>query len=111
MPIGAAGCGARMEDEMTSGYTPCACRDCFEIAISSDVKRPEFCHDCAEAGCIRDTECSAPGAYGCDEDQPEDGPTAEDERGWDAREDGEPAPIPPSLVSAPEARLNGKVVR
>ncbi len=47
-----------------SGYTDCACRDCFEIAISSDVANPVMCQDCAEAGCERGSECQAPGAYG-----------------------------------------------
>lgn len=50
-----------------SGYTSCACRDCFEIAISDDEK-PAFCHACEEAGCEPDSECQAPGAYGEDDD-------------------------------------------
>ena len=56
---------------MASGYTECACRDCFEIAISSDVTRPEMCSDCDEAGCDGDGECDAPGAYG-EEDYPQE---------------------------------------
>ena len=42
-----------------SGYTPCACRDCMELAISSDVKKPELCHACKRAGCDGG-ECQAP---------------------------------------------------
>lgn len=29
-----------------SGYTPCACRDC------SDIAQPALCSDCAAAGCV-----------------------------------------------------------
>ncbi|MFK0231185.1 hypothetical protein ACIQUL_36075 [Streptomyces sp. NPDC090303] len=32
--------------------TWCACRDCFEIATSSDMSKPELCLECAEAGCV-----------------------------------------------------------
>ena len=51
-----------------SGYRPCACRDCFEIAIGEPGA---FCHACEDAGCNGDGECDAPGAYngdGCDGD-------------------------------------------
>lgn len=41
-----------------SGYTQCRCRDCFEIAVSDDVTRPDFCWACEEAGCEDDSECS-----------------------------------------------------
>lgn len=34
-----------------SGYTPCACRDCMDVTVSSDVTKPELCAGCAEAGC------------------------------------------------------------
>ena len=35
-----------------SGYVNCACRDCFEIAISGDDdENGTFCSDCEEAGC------------------------------------------------------------
>ncbi|NJP50100.1 hypothetical protein HCJ93_08445 [Streptomyces sp. SBST2-5] len=34
-----------------SGYTPCACRDCMDVTVSSDVTKPELCEACAEAGC------------------------------------------------------------
>lgn len=42
---------------MTSGYTPCACRDCFDIAISDDWTVPDLCWACEEAGCDSDGEC------------------------------------------------------
>jgi len=50
----------------TSGYTDCACRDCFEIAISDDMAHPDLCNECEEAGCDPEgeSECEAPGAYG-----------------------------------------------
>lgn len=35
-----------------SGYTPCTCRDCFDIAISDDDARADaLCWACKEAGC------------------------------------------------------------
>lgn len=34
-----------------SGYTPCACRDCMDVAVSSDVSKPEPCSACCKAGC------------------------------------------------------------
>ena len=37
---------------MSSGYVPCACRDCMDVAISSD-DRPALCLLCKDAGCIR----------------------------------------------------------
>lgn len=33
-----------------SGYVNCACRDCFEVAIS-DGNTPTLCHACKKAGC------------------------------------------------------------
>jgi len=73
----------------TSGYTDCACRDCFEIAISDDMAHPDLCNECEEAGCDAEgeSECEAPGAYddgnalhrsgcsinGCDQPQDHDG--------------------------------------
>lgn len=36
---------------MSSGYTPCACRDCMDIAVSSDMNKPELCSGCKEAEC------------------------------------------------------------
>jgi hypothetical protein len=35
-----------------SGYTPCACRDCMDRAVSSDMAQPELCSDCQDAGCV-----------------------------------------------------------
>lgn len=42
---------------MGSGYTHCACRDCFEIVVSNDMEQPDFCDECVEAGCESDSEC------------------------------------------------------
>lgn len=46
-----------------SGYTDCACRDCFEIAITSDG--PALCGDCEAAGCDveGEGECQRDDAY------------------------------------------------
>lgn len=50
-----------------TGYTPCACRDCMEIAIGEPGVA--MCHDCDEAGCTAGEEgclvdpCMACGAY------------------------------------------------
>ena len=55
-----------------SGYVDCACPDCFEIAIGEHGK--DFCHACEEAGCDGEGECQAEGAYGGDEEEPEDNP-------------------------------------
>lgn len=35
----------------TSGYTNCACRDCFDTAIASDTRKPTLCSECKAAGC------------------------------------------------------------
>jgi hypothetical protein len=53
----------------TDGYTDCACRDCFEIAIG--VSGEALCSGCEEAGCEagENQECQAPGAYGADEEE------------------------------------------
>ena len=53
---------------MSSWYTHCKCRDCFEIAVSDDQNNPDFCHECREAGCEADQECQRLGAYGGDDD-------------------------------------------
>ncbi len=51
---------------MASGYQPCACRDCMEIAIGEPGEA--VCHACEAASCPvtdgDDGECCAPGAYG-----------------------------------------------
>jgi len=48
-----------------SGYTECACRDCFEIAVSNDMSKPDLCNECEEAGCSEDgdDECQCEDAY------------------------------------------------
>lgn len=60
---------------MTSGYTHCACRDCFELVVSNDMSKPDFCSDCKKAGCPdyqgqpgMSQECQRPDAYGDDDD-------------------------------------------
>jgi hypothetical protein len=43
-----------------SGYCPCRCRDCFEVAIKSAHERDAFCHACVTAGCEEgEHECAA----------------------------------------------------
>ncbi len=37
-----------------SGYSDCACRDCFDVAVSSNVKKPALCSDCSDAKCSDD---------------------------------------------------------
>jgi hypothetical protein len=49
-----------------TGYTDCACRDCFEIAIAGADNERALCNACGDAGCSPDDgECEAPHAY-CD---------------------------------------------
>lgn len=61
------------KNEPQSGYTPCACRDCMDTTVSSDMTRPELCELCSEAGCEVSTfenryyECQRDDAYGSDE--------------------------------------------
>lgn len=50
-----------------SGYTDCACRDCFEIAVSSDMAHPEMCDGCVEAGCEPNGDCLQDSTYGMEE--------------------------------------------
>jgi hypothetical protein len=65
-----------------SGYTPCACRDCMDITMSSDTSKPELCSKCAGAGCVKYPpseeewrtypaaclfECQRDDAYECEE--------------------------------------------
>lgn len=56
---------------MKSGYTYCACRDCFEIVVSSDMGIPDLCEACLDEGCDPDGEgeCSAPHSYGGDQEE------------------------------------------
>jgi hypothetical protein len=64
---------------MTSGYTPCACRDCMDIAITAAEGGWTLCWECLEAGCTPlppatgewpgrrpegDYECQRDDAYG-----------------------------------------------
>ena len=69
-----------------SGYTECACPDCFDISISDDMRAPELCAECEEAGCDGDGECRRTDAYGVDEGNLENPPsvvkTKRDERLW-----------------------------
>lgn len=55
-----------------SGYVPCACRDCFEIAIGTPGA---LCHTCDDAGCNPDRECQGADAYGGEPDPPSERPT------------------------------------
>lgn len=53
---------------ITSGYTQCACRDCFDLSISDDVNHPELCLLCKDAGCTpNDGECERDDAYDFDQ--------------------------------------------
>ena len=48
-----------------SGYTPCKCRDCMEIAISNDMANPDYCNACEGiCGPESSSECQAEHAYG-----------------------------------------------
>lgn len=57
-----------MERPSNSGYHPCPCRDCFEIAIGcDDDTTPHLCNGCESAG------CEADGSADCEvEFEPED---------------------------------------
>ena len=54
---------------MASGYTDCACRDCFDIAVSSDMAHPDLCGMCADAGCdaTGKSDCARDDAYGVED--------------------------------------------
>lgn len=52
---------AQRKELHESGYHPCGCRDCMEIAIGLPGA---LCWACHEAGCEADRECRAPDAYG-----------------------------------------------
>lgn len=58
---------------VTSGYTPCACRDCFDVAVSDDMADPDLCGDCEEAGCLKEKdggrECQRDDAYGSEDEE------------------------------------------
>jgi hypothetical protein len=51
-----------------SGYTFCACRDCFEETVSSHTANLELCTLCLEAGCDGD------GGAGCSRNDLDIGP-------------------------------------
>lgn len=55
--------GDDTETPTKSGYTSCACRDCMEIAISNDTRRPDLCGECEDAGCDADgaSDCRVDG--------------------------------------------------
>lgn len=73
------------ENPMTSGYTPCACRDCFDVSISSEDTKPELCLLCKDAGCqASNGECQRADAYGgAEEDSPTEEPTAHAGTTWE----------------------------
>jgi hypothetical protein len=53
-----------------SGYTTCACRDCFETVIG--YAGATYCDECITAGCYEkpgapNVECDSPHAYGGEE--------------------------------------------
>lgn len=48
----------RPDQAPQSGYTPCACRDCMDITMSSDTNNPELCELCDSAGCVAWTQGS-----------------------------------------------------
>lgn len=53
----------------TAGYCDCACRDCFDTAISSvgNTIGTVLCWACKRFGCEPQTqECQRPDAYGVD---------------------------------------------
>jgi hypothetical protein len=58
---------------ISSGYVPCACRDCMEVAVQGASEQKAYCAACVEAGCLdhqgvpgMSQECRATGAYGDD---------------------------------------------
>lgn len=40
----------------TSGYTQCACRDCLDDTVSSDMSDPDLCSICKDSGCDRELD-------------------------------------------------------
>lgn len=60
-----------------SGYTPCACRDCKDTTVSSDVTKRELCADCKDAGCLpcvaRLSDCVADDRHDCQRDDAYEG--------------------------------------
>lgn len=62
----------RHKEPTSSGYVPCACRDCFDVAISKDPKLAALCWACDAVGCsdLSDGDCCRDDAYGAEEDSP-----------------------------------------
>lgn len=52
-------------EDPQSGYTPCKCRDCMEIAVSNCSVHHDMCNACEDT-CEPGEDCSAEGAYGCE---------------------------------------------
>jgi hypothetical protein len=85
-----------------SGYTDCACRDCFDVAMS-DVRRHPLCSDCEDAGCEPfDHECCREDAYGEDGLVDDEDPPG---TGWDR----EVCDLPTLKVSARPGQSSGQV--
>jgi hypothetical protein len=62
---------ARRNAGPKSGYTDCACRDCFDVAIGKAGEA--LCSDCEAAGCeANNGECQRPDAYGVEDDSRSD---------------------------------------
>lgn len=58
-----------MLPDIESGYCPCACRDCPEVAIRSDGETDALCHDCEAVGCEPNNgECARLDGYGYSEE-------------------------------------------
>lgn len=51
-----------------SGYTSCACRDCMDITVSSDMTKPELCSECVDAGCDAWSSREGRSAFECQRD-------------------------------------------
>jgi hypothetical protein len=60
-----------MTSACKSGYTDCACRDCFDIAVSDDMAKPDLCNLCEDAGCDEtgQSECARDDAYGVGDEE------------------------------------------
>jgi hypothetical protein len=57
---------ARRGAKEKTGYTDCACRDCFDVAIGKAGEA--MCSECEAAGCSGDGECERSDAYGVEDD-------------------------------------------
>jgi predicted nucleic acid-binding Zn-ribbon protein len=65
LPDGSGFATGTMGRRAQSGYTDCACRDCFDVAINGDGE-PALCGLCQQAGCDVEgaSECQRDDAYG-----------------------------------------------